>query len=375
MSEDFSRLRLKYHGDKRMLREILQMECRHKCSKKLSATLSELPDFEFPSIALAEMSTSDDVADVHSSMVKAGDRILDMTAGLGIDALHFAKKGCDVTAIEIDKDAADALCNNIRSLKLGNIQVVHGDSVEWLKTTQEHFDVIFIDPARRDSSGRHFLFSQCSPDITAILPCMFARCDRIIVKASPMIDIKSAIGELGIANCNIVVIGNNKECKEVVFDIDRNNAVYNTECVTIGRQCYTLSGKDTTTNLYVAPEPGKVLMQPYPAGMKGTGGNIAGYDKMHPFTHLYISDEPISAFPGLQYKIKDVLLFNKENIRRFRNYYPKVNVVTRNFPLSAPDLVKKLKVREGGDITVFGATVFDGSKVLIVTESPIQLQG
>ena len=50
------------------------------------------PDFEFPSIALAEMSTSDDVADVHSSMVKAGDRILDMTAGLGIDALHFAKK-------------------------------------------------------------------------------------------------------------------------------------------------------------------------------------------------------------------------------------------------------------------------------------------
>lgn len=190
-----------------------------------------------------------------------------------------------------------------------------------------------------------------------------------------MIDIKSAIGELGIANCNVVVIGNNKECKEVVFDIDRNNAVYNTECVTIGRQCYTLSGKDTTTNLYVAPEPGKVLMQPYPAVMKGTGGNIAGYDKMHLFTHLYISDEPISAFPGLQYKIKDVLLFNKENIRRFRNYYPKVNVVTRNFPLSAPDLVKKLKVREGGDITVFGATVFDGSKVLIVTESPIQLQG
>nr|WP_305377973.1 hypothetical protein [uncultured Duncaniella sp.] len=84
----------------------------------------------------------------------------------------------------------------------------------------------------------------------------------------------------------------------------------------------------------------------------------------------------MSLFPlSLDYNIKDVLLFNKENIRRFRNDYPKVNVVTRNFPLSAPDLVKKLKVREGGDITVFGATVFDGSKVLIVTESPIQLQG
>lgn len=48
-------------------------------------------------------------------------------------------------------------------------------------------------------------------------------------------------------------------------------------------------------------------------------------------------------------------------------------MVARNFPLTAPELAKKLKVQEGGDTMVFGATVYDGSRVLVITGGPISL--
>ena len=55
-------------------------------------------------------------------------------------------------------------------------------------------------------------------------------------------------------------------------------------------------------------------------------------------------------------------------LRRFADKYPEINVAVRNFPLSAPELVSRLKVRDGGKLKVFGVTLHDGSKVLIVTD-------
>lgn len=103
--------------------------------------------------------------------------------------------------------------------------------------------------------------------------------------------------------------------------------------------------------------------------MKGTGGRVSGYSKLHPSTHLYVTDSPLLDFPGLHYRIIDIVPFNKRDIKRIKTTYPKINVITRNFPLSAPELVRKLSVKEGGDKMLFGAILHDGSKALIITES------
>lgn len=376
MSEDYNRLRLKYHGNSEKLREILQMECRDKCSKKLAETLS-CEEFQFPSLALAEMSTSDAVATVHASMISPGSRLLDMTAGLGIDSFHFAAKGCMVTAIELSSEAAAALRHNVNALNLASsVQVVEGDSIAWLGDNDEYFDVIFIDPARRDTSGRHVALKQCTPDITAHLSLLLSRANRVMVKLSPMIDIKSAKSELGIKHCDLTVIGTSRECKEVAMTIDAQNA-YDEDlkdtvtCVTIGHDSYEVSeGGQYITGM---PIVGDYLLQPYPAVMKGTGGSVAGYKKLHASTHLYVSETIEPKFPGQHYRIIGIIPFNKRTIKDVRTEYPKINVVTRNFPISAPELVKKLGVREGGDNILFGATLQDGSKVMIITESGISL--
>lgn len=370
MSEDFNRLRLKYHGDVAKLHEILQMECRHKCAKKLPDTLA-CTDFIFPSVALAEMSTSDAVADIHTMMVGKAGKVLDMTAGLGIDSFHFASNGCHVTAIELSEDAARALAINARSLGLEEyVHVVEADSMSWLDNTDECFDVIFIDPARRDTSGRHVALKQCLPDITGSIDTFLTKAKRIIVKLSPMVDISYAKNELGISHCDITVIGTSRECKEVVLTITddcHTKKEDSISCVTIGKGRYQYVSGPTFQS--ADPMVGQYIMQPYPAVMKGTGGKVPGFAKLHPSTHLYASQEIQPEFPGQCYHIMEIVPFNKREIRSIKSKYPKINVVARNFPLSAPELVKKLGIKEGGDNILFGATLQDGSKVLIITET------
>lgn len=371
MSVDFNRLRLKYHGDAARLDEILQMECRYKCAAKLASTL-QCEGFVFPSLALAEMSTSDDVAAIHAQMAGAGVSVLDMTAGLGIDTFHFAANGCKVTAIELSPDALRCLHTNAEALGYnGKVEIIEGDSVAWLASNDRHFDVIFIDPARRDDSGRHFSLNRCVPDVTVSLPLLLSRCDMLMIKVSPMLDISAAIKELGISGCGVTIIGTTRECKEVVLTLTKTDNLDNSvRCVTVGHGEYCESVYESQD--YGIPDVGMYLLQPYPAVMKGTGGRVNGYVKLHPSTHLYISDKLCPAFPGWNYPIIEVVPFNKSGIKYIRESYPKINVATRNFPLTAPELVKKLKVTEGGDNMLFGATLNDGSKVMIVTGREIR---
>ncbi|MDE6378590.1 MAG: RsmD family RNA methyltransferase, partial [Duncaniella sp.] len=363
---DYNSLRLKHHGDPLMMERILQQECREKCAKKLSLTLSN-PDFRFPSTALAEMCTSDEVAEIHASMVPARSSILDMTAGLGIDVIHFANHGNTLTAIEMDRHSAQVLRDNISLLNLTDrVDVICADSISWLDDNNRHYDVIFIDPARRDASGRHFSFSQCVPDITSCIQLLRSRCEKLIIKASPMVDIDAALTELGNPQADIAIIGTDKECKEVVFEI-RETASGAIRCITVGHNEYVTDPHSTPAVTTAVPSPGQWLGQPYPSIMKA-GGKIDGFSKLHPNTHLYLSDNFSTDFPGQQFRIKEVIPFSNKEIRRIAKDYPTINVAVRNFPLSAPQLVSRLKVKEGGDLKLFGTTLHDGVKVLIITE-------
>ncbi|MCM1354857.1 MAG: class I SAM-dependent methyltransferase [Staphylococcus sp.] len=379
MKEDFNRLRLKYHGDTVMMDEILQRECRYKTSAKLPETL-RCEAFRFPSLAVAEMATSDAVADIHAGMIHSGATVLDMTCGLGIDTFHFARKASRVTAVEIDASAYKTATENTKALGLGNVDIINADSIEWLQTGNLHFDYIFVDPARRNSAGRHFALRECSPDIVPALPMILSHCDRLVIKASPMIDIHSAVNELGCA-CNIAVIGTSRECKEVVFIIDtksrenNSSSIRKVDCLTTGKTSFSYDPRfsDCREALYSIPQPGQYLYEPYPAVMKGgiTGFKqlMAQYNvkKLHPNTHLFTTTLSLNSFPGEVFEILKIFPFSKQGIKALMNDYPVINVSTRNFPLSAPQLAAKLKVKEGGDRMVFGTTVSDGSRLLIVT--------
>ena len=55
-------------------------------------------------------------------------------------------------------------------------------------------------------------------------------------------------------------------------------------------------------------------------------------------------------------------------IKRFAARYPRINVATRNFGIGADALRAKLRVRDGGDLRLYGLTDANGEQILVVTE-------
>ena len=372
---DFNKLRLKHAGNPVKIDEILQMECRHKTARKLQETL-RCDTFRFPSLAIAEMATSDAVAAEHCRLVNPRATILDMTCGLGIDAFAFARMGCEVTAVDLDPAAAREAGHNAGALGLENVTVVNADSVRWLiENDDRHFDTIFIDPARRDNAGRHFALADCSPDVTAVIELLTSRCRQLIIKSSPMLDIAAVRRELPVAQSTLL-IGTRAECKELVTIIPGDGSI---SCVTLlndgsrNEFSFLPDQEASATPCFGSPATHGYLYEPYPAVMKSGAVKLLSTRfntlKLHPNTHLYFSPRPITGFPGEEFCIEAIIPFDKKGIKSIASLYPMINVCTRNFPMSAPDLARRLKIKDGGTLKLFGTTVNDNKRVMIISQT------
>lgn len=83
--------------------------------------------------------------------------VWDVTAGLGEDSFLLAAAGCVVTQLEYDdtifallSDAHERALHHEKLMDAANrIQIVHGDSIAWMKKKaleNEKVDVIYLDP-------------------------------------------------------------------------------------------------------------------------------------------------------------------------------------------------------------------------------------
>jgi hypothetical protein len=75
----------------------------------------------------------------------ANAHVLDMTCGLGFDALAMTQAGLRVTCIERDETIAALASFNLRNT---SARVVHADATHF--QVESDIDVVFVDPARRD---------------------------------------------------------------------------------------------------------------------------------------------------------------------------------------------------------------------------------
>lgn len=86
--------------------------------------------------------------------IKEGTRVGDLTAGFGQDAFVMAWAGAKVTAIEQSAVVYEVLLDGLRRAFDGDSQWTHGerlqaictDSLSFLSTTKEKFDVLYLDP-------------------------------------------------------------------------------------------------------------------------------------------------------------------------------------------------------------------------------------
>lgn len=383
---DPMRLRLSHHGEPGIDQAILQIECRRRVARKLPE-LSANPHFLFPSLISTEQCTSESLAALHVriSGCREGSRVFDMTAGLGIDAIAHARAGAKVTAADIVDAHAHALMHNASVLGLEErLSVRCADSVELLRDmADDAADVIFIDPARRSIDGtqkRVYRLADTLPDPVSLMPEMLRVAPTVIVKASPMLDLHGAAAELGASELHVT--GNATECSEVVAVVRRQGIEEPTVTVhTPDRDTLTLPlaevGKAPDVHIAV-PLPGMILIEPHPAVMKAAPWQMLcrryGIRPVHSATHLFISDCPVPGIPARQYRLLAVTGAGGREVKELVRRWPKANVAVRNYPGTAPELVRRLKIKEGGDIRLIGCTTTDTNgrdKLTLLVGEPI----
>jgi len=316
--------------------------------------------------------TSSQITSEYKASLVSGKALTDLTGGFGIDSYFFSKRVEKVFYNELNKELAEIAQHNFEALKAKNIKVHSGDGLAFLKATEAKFDWIYLDPARRDDhGGKVFRLADCTPDVVAHLPLLFEKADHILIKTSPLLDLKLGISELDfVAEIHIVAVDN--EVKELLWLLKKGN----TSAVKIITKNFTKKENQTFITSMEESEnaefalPGKYLYEPNAAIMKSQlFGKLATdfqLKKLHQNSHLFTSEVNID-FPGRKFKITDIMNFGSKDLKkRFKS--KKANISTRNFPLDVESIRKKYKIKDGGTDYLFFTTNLNEEKIVLVCE-------
>ncbi len=72
---------------------------------------------------------------------------LDCFAGSGALGLEAISRNAQfVTFLEIEKQNILSLINNTKKLNISNLEIIHTNTLNWLKKPRKSYDIIFIDP-------------------------------------------------------------------------------------------------------------------------------------------------------------------------------------------------------------------------------------
>lgn len=330
---------------------------------------------------------------------------VDLTGGFGVDFSYIAARlGMKSMYVERQAHLCEAAKENFERLGLKNAIVKNGDGIEVLHSfhpkkddaasaddslgitydqsrsllkTKLGLKIIFIDPARRDDAGNKVVsLKDCTPDVTVLQEEMLLKADYVIIKLSPMLDWHRAVSELSHVR-EVHIISVNNECKELLLVLSARNMGGNLRIYCINdAQSFVCDELDMeSSSVKIAPstlEDMQYLYEPNASLMKaGCFGVLSErYDArmLSKNSHLFVSREPIAAFPGRSFRIIAVSSFNKKELKRHLSGITKANIATRNFPLSVAELRKRLKLKDGGETYIFATTLSDDSHVLVITD-------
>lgn len=381
-SEDTDKLFLKYH--KEQVNEIDYLYCinqiklRRKFADKFPSFVLRR-DFLFPLSLNLEQSSSEYTAAYKSMLLKQGETLLDLTSGFGIDDIYFSKKAKRIVCVEQNKMLVDLLSYNFECLQAKNYLCVNADAEEYLLSA-ENFDVIYLDPARRDENkNKVFEIEASQPNVLKLIDVLRSKAKRIILKLSPMVDIKQIEKSFeNISDIHIVSLKN--ECKEILVEIVNHEVEeINYHCVDIKSLsfenddfflCFNkLSQRDNKLSQrdnFLNQRLFKYLYEPNVSILKlGRFEALIDkyeFEKLHRHSHLFTSENLIENFEGRSFEVLEQ-----------RNASPKAlkditqaNITVRNFPQTVKEIRNKTKIKEGGELYLFFTTIGNEEKICLI---------
>ena len=322
----------------------------------------------YPPHISMEQCSSEQTARYKAKIAGKGTRIVDLTAGFGVDMAFMSAGFKEAVHVEQQSQLCAISSENYKRLGLHHIQVICSDGVTYLHQ-MEHADLIFIDPARRDQhGGRTYGIADCTPNVLEIIDEMLEKADRVMIKLSPMLDWQKAVSDVGhVSEVHIVSVGN--ECKELLLVVEKEDKPLQVFCVN-DDSVFSYHPNDEIGDFCPQTESYNYLYEPNASVMKAGCFNLIskhfGISQPDANSHLYLSDKMIEGFPGRGFVIERICTMNKRELKEALTGIDKANIATRNFPLSVADLRKRLKLKDGGEVYIFATTDAKRGHLLMV---------
>ena len=187
----------------------------------------------------------------------------DLTGGFGVDFSFLASTFRKAVYVEQQPHLCEAARHNFQLLGLTQAEVVQGDGVSYLRQ-MEPVDLLYIDPARRDSHGqRTFGIADCTPNILEIADEMAEKSHYCIIKLSPMLDWHQAVAELENDKrgghkkhiTEVHIISSNNECKELLLVLSRQDSPKKSLYCVNDEQQFVLDISQTAVSLLCKAAP------------------------------------------------------------------------------------------------------------------------
>ena len=355
-----------------------QIEGRQIAQRKLPSW-AKTEGLTYPVKLSLEQCSSEQTALYKQQLVKrllpeGRQNMADLTGGFGIDFSFLAQVFDKADYVERNEQLCEIARHNFPLLGLKDAHV-HFMTSEKFTDEMGTFSLIYLDPSRRDANGRKMVaLSDCSPDIEALQDTLLSHAPLVVVKLSPMLDIQDSLRRLPSVS-EVHVVSVDGECKEVLLVLCREKGSVTYHCTNISAKTQTFSTDTQNVEPIIAPCPERYLYEPNASIMKAGVQNALcqpyNIRKLHPFSHLFTSEQLIEDFPGRTFVIEDYCGFAKKDLKRLLEGISQCNLTIRNFPSSVAELRKRLKLREGGDYYLFATTLSDGSHALLRCRLPI----
>ena len=366
-----------------------------------------------------------------SDTLVAKRAMVDLTGGFGVDFSYLARGFNQATYVERQRHLCDLAEHNMAALGLDQARIVCGDGVEYLRQMDPVDFIYLDPARRDEHGARTYAIEDCTPNVLELRNLLLAKSQCTLVKLSPMLDWRKAVADFDGAVREVHIVATGNECKELLLVLGRpaqadaldgvDGAGSHRRPAAHARVEQMNGGMDSAGTVdsfdgeskaertaaashdgrYAAPhmfcvndnqridydsaaytqglriggkplpEAKNYLYEPNASIMKAGCFDLVeerfGVTQIGPSSHLFVSEQQIADFPGRGFAIEAVGSMNKKDTKRLLNGAKQANIAVRNFPLTAPQLRKKLKLADGGTVYLFGTTMQGGDHVLLRT--------
>ena len=301
----------------------------------------------FPPQLSLEQSSSEKTA-IYKSKILKGKKFIDLTSGFGIDAYYLSENFEEITLVEQNSELLQIVEHNWDVLGK-KAKFINQKLEDFLIENHENFDVIYLDPARRDNQkNKVFLLEDLSPNILEIQEKLLSISKQIVIKLSPLIDLKYLVSVLkNISRIDIVAVKN--DVKEiVVFLTKENSKAIQCHCINLesGESGFQFQFRDEENAHSEYAEPEKFIYIPNNTLLKAGIFNLISekfnLKKLHPNTHIYTSDTEIDNFSG---RVFEMEVIEGKQIKKKSQF----NIISKNYPLKPEEIKKKYGLKDGGN--------------------------